>query len=88
MKRNKFVPLRDQNVVMEPRPVSTDQVDAILRSTDPLDQRMDKLGTLRQKHDEWANRQPETDGRPLLRYIDDGILRLLREGDLSELQAA
>ena len=80
MTRNTFTPLRDQEVVMEPRPVSTDQVDAILQSGDPLDRRMDKLGSLRQKHEDWANRQPETDGRPLLHYIDDGILQRTSHG--------
>ena len=88
MKRKSFVPLREQTVHMEPRPVTTDQVDAILNSSEALDARMVKLRDLREKHDNWASRQTETDGRPLLRYIDDGVLRLLRAGDLSEVQAA
>ena len=86
MKKKPFVPLRDQDVKMEPRPVSTDQVDAILNSPDALDTRMEKLRDLRQRHADWADRQKETDGTPLKRYIDDGILRLLREGDLEEVK--
>ena len=88
MRRKTFVPLRDQTVNMEPRPVTTDQVDAVMKASEPLDMRMSRLSKLRQKHSDWANRQPETDGRPLKRYIADGVLRLLREGDLSEVQAA
>ncbi|RIJ15567.1 hypothetical protein [Henriciella mobilis] len=88
MKRKTFVPLREQTVNMEPRPVTTDQVDAVLNASGALDERMEKLRDLRQKHADWVNRQPETDGRPLMRYIDDGMLRLLRQGDLSEVEAA
>ena len=88
MKRKSFVPLREQTVHMEPRPVTTDQVDAVQNSSEPLDTRMAKLRELREQHMHWANRQPETDGRPLMRYIDDGMLRLLRQGDLNEVEAA
>lgn len=88
MKRRSFVPLREQTVVMEERPVMADQVDAILNSSLPLDIRMEKLRDLRRSHEDWANRQMETDGAPLLHYIDDAVLRLLREGDVTEVQAA
>ncbi|MEQ8559408.1 MAG: hypothetical protein RIB03_13905 [Henriciella sp.] len=88
MKRQRFVPLREQTVVMEPRPVTTDQVDAVQNSSEALDVRMAKLRDLRQQHAEWANRQKETDGAPLLRYIDDGMLRMLRQGDLEEVEVA
>ncbi|WP_300378593.1 hypothetical protein [Henriciella sp.] len=88
MKQKNFVPLREQNVSMEPRPVSTDQVDAVSNSSEPLDVRMAKLRDLRESHTDWASRQKETDGSPLTRYIDDAVLRLLREGDLEEVSAA
>ncbi|WP_084395978.1 hypothetical protein [Henriciella aquimarina] len=88
MKQKSFVPLREQTVVMELRPVTTDQVDAVQNSSEALDVRMAKLRDLRQQHAEWANRQKETDGRPLLRYIDDGMIRLLRQGDLQKVEAA
>lgn len=88
MKRKSFTPLREQTVVMEPRPVTSDQVDAVLNSSEALDIRMAKLRELRESHDAWSKRQKETDGRPLMRYIDDAIMRLLRDGDLETLQAA
>ena len=88
MKKKRFTPLREQTVIMEPRPVTSDQVDATLNSSDPLDTRMERLRDLRQSHADWASRQPETDGKPLMRYIDDAVMRLLRQGDLHELQAA
>ena len=86
MKRKSFTPLREQTVIMEPRPVTSDHVDAVLNASEPLDARMEKLRDLRESHAAWANRQKETDGRPLMRYIDDAIMRLLREGDLETLQ--
>ena len=88
MKKKKFTPLRDQTVNMEPRPVSPEQVDGVGMSSQRLDEKLDKLRDLRQMHADWAKRQPETDGRPLLRYIDGYIKRLLHEGDLKEIQAA
>lgn len=88
MKRKSFTPLREQTVNMEPRPVTSDQVDAVLNSSEALDVRMAKLRGLRESHAAWANRQPETDGRPLMRYIDDAVMRLLRHGDLETLNAA
>ena len=88
MKQKTFVPLRDQQVSNEPRPVTTDQVDAALNGSEPLDERMVKLRKLREEHVNWANRQKETDGSPLTLYIDDAIFRLLREGDLDNVSAA
>ncbi|MEQ9316648.1 MAG: hypothetical protein RLN72_12415 [Henriciella sp.] len=88
MKRKSFTPLRDQKVVMEPRPVTSDQVDGVMKSSDPLDQKLEKLNDMRQQHEDWSNRQPETDGRPLMRYIDDAIDGLLQSGDLGTVSAA
>jgi hypothetical protein len=45
---------------------------------------MEKLNELRQNHDQWANRQPDTDGKPLLRYIDDAVKRLLHDDKLEQ----
>lgn len=84
MKRKTFTPLRDQKINMEPRPVSTDQIDGVMNSSEPLDQKMEKLNELRQNHDQWANRQPDTDGKPLLRYIDDAVKRLLHDDKLEQ----
>lgn len=84
MKRKTFTPLRDQKINMEPRPVSTDQIDGVMNSSEPLDQKMEKLNELRQSHDQWASRQPDTDGKPLLRYIDDAVKRLLHDDKLEQ----
>ncbi len=88
MKRKTFTPLRDQKINMEPRPVTTDQVDGVMNSTEALDVKMEKLNDLRQKHDDWANRQPETDGAPLKRYIDDAVQRLLHADNLEDKVAS
>ncbi|WP_084418636.1 hypothetical protein [Henriciella litoralis] len=88
MKNKKFTPLRDQEINMEPRPVTTDQIDGVVNSSEALDTKMAKLNDLRQQHDDWANRQPETDGKPLLRYIDEAVKRLLHEGDIKEIETA
>lgn len=88
MKRKTFTPLRDQTINMEPRPVTTDKVDGVMNSTEALDVKMRKLNDLRQKHDDWANRQPETDGAPLKRYIDDAVQRLLHAENLEEKVAS
>ena len=53
-----------------------------------LDVKMEKLNDLRQKHDDWANRQPETDGAPLKRYIDDAVQRLLHADNLEDKVAS
>ena len=84
MKRKTFTPLRDQKVNMEPRPVATDQIDGVMNSSAALDEKMEKLNELRQAHSDWANRQPETDGKPLLRYIDDAVKRLLHDDKLEQ----
>ena len=39
---------------------------------------------LRQSHEDWANRQPETDGKPLLSYIDESVQRLLHDDKLED----
>lgn len=88
MKRNSFTPLRDQKVVMEPRPVTSDQIDGVMKSSEPLDEKLEKLNAMRQQHENWSNRQPETDGRPLMRYIDDAIDGLLQAGNLETINAA
>lgn len=88
MKKKSFTPLSQQTINMEPRPVTTDQVDAVYNSTDALDTKMEKLRDIRRKFNDWATRQKETDGKPMLRYIDDAIAALLQEGDLKELQSA
>jgi ABC-type amino acid transport substrate-binding protein len=85
MKRKSFTPLREQTINMEPRPVTTDQIDGVMNSSEALDVKMQKLNDLRQQHDDWASRQPETDGRPLLRYIDEAVKRLLQDGDLDKV---
>ena len=84
MKRKTLTPLRDQNINMEPRPVTTDQVDGVMNSSDALDVKMTKLNDLRQSHEDWANRQPETDGKPLLSYIDESVQRLLHDDKLED----
>ena len=84
MKRKTFTPLRDQKVNMEPRPVTTDQIDGVMNSSAALDEKMEKLNELRQAHSDWANRQSETDGKPLLRYIDDAVKRLLHDDKLEQ----
>lgn len=88
MKRKSYTPLRDQEVVMEPRPVTSDQVDGVMNSSDALDVKLEKLNQMRQQHEAWTNRQPETDGRPLMRYIDDAIDGLIQAGDLNNVDAA
>lgn len=88
MKKKKFTPLRDQTVNMEPRPVTPEQVDGVGMSSQQLDVKLDKLRELRQLHEDWAKRQPETDGKPLLLYIDKYIKRLLHDGDFKEIPAA
>jgi len=69
---------------MEPRPVTTDKVDGVMNSSAALDDKMEKLNELRQTHSDWANRQPETAGKPLLRYIDEAIKRLLHDDKLEQ----
>ena len=88
MKKKRFTPLREQTVKMEPRPVTSDQVDGVGTSSERLDVKLEKMRALRHQHSEWAKRQPETDGKPLLRYIDGYIKRLLHDGDFKEIQAA
>ncbi|MEM5517360.1 hypothetical protein WNY37_10380 [Henriciella sp. AS95] len=88
MKKKRFTPLREQTVTMEPRPVTSDQVDGVGMSSDDLDVKLEKLKELRQQHQDWSARQPETDGKPLLLYIDGYIKRLMHDGDLKEITAA
>ncbi|WP_370237368.1 MULTISPECIES: hypothetical protein [Henriciella] len=88
MKKKTFTPLRGQRVRTEPRPVSTDQVDGVAMSSEAMDIKLAKLNTLRQRHHEWSSRQAETDGKPLLRYIDGYIKRVIHYGDLKQIEAA
>ncbi|MGB3627098.1 MAG: hypothetical protein WA989_14805 [Henriciella sp.] len=87
MRKKTHTPLRDQDVVMEPRPVTSDQVDGVMNSSEALDEKLEKLHEMRQQHDDWSNRQPETDGRPLLRYIDDAVSRLVQDGDVKNVSS-
>ncbi len=88
MKKKTFTPLSQQTINMEPRPVNTDQVDAVINSTEPMDAKMEKLRDIRHRFSNWASRQKETDGRPMLRYVDDAIKRIYHNGDLARLQTS
>ena len=76
--------LSEQTINTEPRPVSPEQVDAVLKTSDPLNVKMEKLAEMRSAHSNWVNRQSETDGKPFLRYIDDAITWLNENGKLEK----